>query len=199
MHRFHREEDRFRFGVTRALLRVLLGEDQSFRPHAVDFGVNRFGRPRIGAIAAQTEPLCFSVSHSGDFAVIGVARQRPIGVDVEWMRPGATLADIASSICGEAELAEVDEVPVADRPRDLHRRWTIKEAYIKAIGLGLSFDPQKVRVARVPETSAGTSCRGGFELRTRGQWTLVMPDVAPGYCAAIVVLGSDPVEFIRIE
>ena len=105
-------------------------------PLAVTFVANRFGRPRLAD--DRGTGLCFSVSHSGDYALIGLAFRRPIGVDVERARPGTTLAEVAPTICSPAELQEVSRLDPGERTADLYRRWTIKEAYIKALGVGLS-------------------------------------------------------------
>jgi len=194
MNRFVRAEDRHRFGVTRAMLRKLLAEVLGRPPPAVTFAVNRFGRPRLADDPGTG--LCFSVSHSGDYALIGLAFHRPIGVDVERARPGTTLAEVAPTICSPAELQEVSRLGPGERTADLYRRWTIKEAYIKALGVGLSYPPGNVGLSR--RTDAGSD--QAWTIGVRGRWTLILPDIAPGYSAAVTVFGANqPVDLRRMD
>lgn len=68
------------------------------------------------------------------------ARHRQIGADVEWIRPELAAFEIAERFFAPAEVPALVSLEGAARIRAFFARWTRKEAYIKAVGLGLSLD-----------------------------------------------------------
>jgi hypothetical protein len=79
----------------------------------------------------------FSVSHAGDWAIIGIAQDRRLGVDLELLRQVPELLSIADGCFTKRELRLLEETKVDERPALFHRLWTRKEACLKAIGLGI--------------------------------------------------------------
>jgi len=111
--RFRFERDRRRFIVARGELRELLGRYLDTRASELRFVYNAFGKPALSPEFGGR--LKFNLSHSADLALIAIATDREVGVDVEYLRP--------------------------DEPRTFFEAWTKQEAYVKARGEGLSDGP----------------------------------------------------------
>jgi 4'-phosphopantetheinyl transferase len=126
---------------SRLLLRHLVAVVTGTDPGRVALGRDDRGRPML----LRPTGLDVSISHTSDLLVVGVARGRPIGVDVEASdRP--LLADgLAERFCHPRELAELRDLPPAERNLALVRLWTLKEAYTKALGVGLAHDFRRLR------------------------------------------------------
>jgi 4'-phosphopantetheinyl transferase len=186
--RFHRNEDAFRFGASRAALRRLLGRYLGLTPGEVQIGYNRFGKPALAAPAAPGRRLNFNLSHAGNFALIGFACARPIGVDIEGIQRQAPYASLAEAVCGEAERREIEALPETERMAEVTTFWACKEAYVKALGVGLSFPHRQVGVTRRQGAEGKQdSC---YVLGARGRWSLFSLSDVPGYAGAVVVWGD---------
>jgi 4'-phosphopantetheinyl transferase len=132
--------DRFRFAKDRALytaahagLRRALARELAARPEELAFATEAGGRPRLLGGA----DLCFSLSHSGDRALVALARTPRLGVDVEVFRPGVDRARLAARNFTPAEQAELRALDGQHLEHAFYRIWTRKEAYVKALGRGL--------------------------------------------------------------
>lgn len=100
------------------------------------FAANAYGKPRIVAPLAGLS-LCFNLTHTEGLAACAVAWERAVGVDAE--RVGRTVdRDLARRFFAPAEVAHLDCLPEAQRGDVFLRYWTAKEAYLKALGTGLS-------------------------------------------------------------
>ena len=185
--RFVRASDRNRSGTTRALLRRLLGGYLEIRPAEVRFSYNRFGKPGL-APANIPDPLRFSVSHSGAFAMFGFARGRLIGVDVEAIRADWNYRDLAAAICTERESKTLELLEEPRRAGELGCYWTLKEAYLKAIGVGLSFPYRRIEVAG-PMLGVENP-RRQYTLNVRGRWSVFPIRDIPESAGAVVVAGE---------
>jgi 4'-phosphopantetheinyl transferase len=132
--RLVRTIDRERYIRGHAALRKLLSEYIGKKAEELKFDVNAFGKPRLGT-AAQVE---FNLSHSGSVAVIALCLAGRIGVDVEEMRPEVVSSDVAERFFSRGEVSRLRRLPLAEQVEAFFRCWTRKEAYLKAIGCGIS-------------------------------------------------------------
>ncbi|MEP7209273.1 MAG: 4'-phosphopantetheinyl transferase superfamily protein [Alphaproteobacteria bacterium] len=137
--RFHFDRDRRRFIVARGLLRQLLGRYLGAPGDALRFEIGPFGKPSIAA-GAQEAKLEFSLSHSGDWALAGITRGRGLGVDLEEVRAMTDHSELARSNFAPAEAEALLMLPEDQQIDGFFACWTRKEAYVKALGLGLSLD-----------------------------------------------------------
>ncbi len=88
-----------------------------------------------------------SISHSGRTLLVAVVRGGRLGVDVEEEPFDAFgRAPLVRRMCTASERARVAQLPDASRRRALARLWTIKEAALKAMGVGLAVDPRRIVV-----------------------------------------------------
>lgn len=135
--RYVREVDRHTFVVTRALVRSVLSQHGPFAPDEWRFDVNAHGCPSVVDRQAGDPRLCFNVSHTAGLVALAVARGHRVGVDVEDARR-AMRHDVAGHHFAPAEVADLRALPAEAQPRGFFEYWTLKEAYIKARGLGLA-------------------------------------------------------------
>jgi 4'-phosphopantetheinyl transferase len=135
--RFLRAADRRQYLVSRALVRSSLSRYASVDPKGWRFRSTRSGRPEI-VRNAEVPPLRFNLSHAPGLAACVVTLERDVGVDVEnTERRGHTL-EIAERFFSPAETGAIHELPREQQRGRFFDLWTLKEAYIKARGMGLA-------------------------------------------------------------
>jgi 4'-phosphopantetheinyl transferase len=99
-------------------------------------GSHEHGRPSLSGGDLTGAPS-FSLSHSGDVAVVAVAAE-PIGADVERVHPRRYLDAVARRVLRDDEFARWAALPETDRVVAFLRVWTAKEAYVKLLGVGIT-------------------------------------------------------------
>ncbi|WP_197436492.1 MULTISPECIES: 4'-phosphopantetheinyl transferase superfamily protein [Rhizobium/Agrobacterium group] len=171
--RFHFPCDRHQFLVARALLRTTLSHYYpAISPRNWQFAKNPYGRPYV--IGQMNEKIGFNLSHTQGLIALAIASVNVVGVDVEKYEKAAASLDIAERFFTRAEVRYLLEAP----PEFLHRRffevWTLKEAYIKARGMGLSIPLEGFTIGFPSETTLSISFArqlGDDPLRWR-LWTI---------------------------
>jgi len=143
--RFRFERDAVCFILTRAHLRLILASALSIDAAAVRFIHEAAGKPRI---EGEGGPW-FNVSHSGGIALIAVASDRRVGVDIERIRP--IVDHDPAMYFSQEEVRDLQKLPEQQWERAFFRGWTRKEAYLKARGDGLGFGLQNFSVALAPD------------------------------------------------
>ena len=172
--RFRFDRDRDAFVTTRGALRTLIGSYLGIPPESVAFAYGRKGKPEV-------EGLSFNVSHAGDVALAAFGAGR-VGVDVEAMRPGVEVRALARRFFTRAENEALERLSGEDLLRGFYGCWTCKEAFVKAVGEGLSFELDRVEVAVHPAAPGIVS----VDRRPNDVWTLTEVECGPGYAAAVV-------------
>lgn len=138
-HRFHFTRDQKRFLLTRILQRTLLSRYHAVSPRRWIFTENAFGRPCIAIPEAKSERFVqFNISHTSELVVLAVSHALEIGIDVEQIRAVVTQAQIANEYFSPEEAAGLRHTPEHLRDQRFLELWTLKEAYTKAKGRGLS-------------------------------------------------------------
>jgi 4'-phosphopantetheinyl transferase len=135
--RFKNEEARRGYLVSRVLLRKTLSFYADVPPDAWEFLTGKFGRPSIAAPSTDAD-LRFSVSHTVGLVACAIGVGRDVGVDVETVDCGFDPIDIATEFFAPCELQALLSEPVGKRHERFFSYWTLKEAYAKATGMGLS-------------------------------------------------------------
>lgn len=198
--RFHFDVDRDRYIAAHASLRDVLARYLHCDPHVLKFFTNEYGKPSLtrsndfsrsvksATEVATTHDIEFNLSHSGDFALIAVAYGRKIGVDVELIRAGIELEDLARRNFSPREVSELMSLPAEQRARGFFNCWTRKEAYIKAQGLGLSMPLDSFDVS-LGEPAALKATRPDENESAR--WSLHSLNVESDYAAALAVEGNN--------
>lgn len=135
--RFHFAADRAAYVAAHALTRALLSQQVPRPPAGWRFLAGPHGRPEIMPEVGDP-PLRFNLSHNRALVAVAVTHACDIGIDVEAVDPARLTMDLAVHTFAPAEVAHVRALPDAARPQALFAFWTLKEAYIKAVGRGLS-------------------------------------------------------------
>lgn len=151
--RFHFRRDATRWIVARATLRDILGACLQTEPSAIAFTYGRHGKPALGG-SVEGADLQFSVSHSADLAAYAVTIGAPVGVDVERLRPVEYLDAVAERTFSRRECAALRGLPVELELAGFFNCWTRKEAYVKALGGGLSYPLDRFSVSLAPGVPA---------------------------------------------
>ncbi len=147
--RFVYDADRHEFLVAYALVRTTLSRYIELPPQAWQFGTNEHGRPEIIGPTVD-RALQFNLSHTRDLSACVVALEREVGVDAEDLRRGLANDDIAARYFAPAENAALKGVPPEERDERFLQFWTLKEAYIKARGVGLAIPLDRFAFHLVP-------------------------------------------------
>ena len=142
--RFRNEADCARFVIARSSLRQLLARRIGIASGEIRFGENEFGKPLL-----QHAPvtLHFNSSHSGDWVLHAIDSVAPIGIDVEAVRSDLACIDQFERVLSTEELAELNAVPLQHRARSFAMVWVRKEAYVKALGEGMSRPLRGISIA----------------------------------------------------
>ena len=136
--RFRLEADRQRFLLARALVRSLLGAYVQQAPASLQFTRSPYGKPELVQPAATPEQtLKFNLSHTRGLLVLAVTAADEIGVDVESITREAEILALAERYFAASEVAMLRAADPLQLQELFFRLWTLKEAYVKARGLGL--------------------------------------------------------------
>lgn len=145
-NKFYFETDRKRFIVTRAFLKIIMAKILKISPNDIHFSFNKHGKPEL----EQNIPIHFNISHSGDIGLIAVSDQGPVGIDVERYRKTMTSGKVAKRFFSADEVDTFLSLPEYQRQEGFFNCWTRKEAFIKALGLGLAMPLSNFSVTLKP-------------------------------------------------
>ena len=136
-HRFYFDKDRQHYLAAHALLRLTLSRYAPHEPQAWRFERGPKGKPEIAA-GINMPRLRFNLSHTQGLVACIITLDRQCGVDVEHARTLRDMHGIAETVLSDAEVAWLQGQPASRQTETFFTFWTLKEAYIKAIGTGLS-------------------------------------------------------------
>jgi len=170
------------FLASRGFLRHVLARYLETKPGDLRFAYNDYGKPSL----AGEQSLRFNMSHSHEVALLAVTRDAAVGVDVEHVRANFASEDIAKRFFSRLEVETFCSLPEEEKVRAFFRCWARKEAYIKAIGKGLSEPLDGFDVTLAPDEPAAL-LRAGEDDRLK--WSLSDIDVGADYASALVVEG----------
>ena len=179
-----------RFVAARAGLRSILGAHLTLDPRRLAFVLNEFGKPALGGAPATH----FNLSHSGGRAILAVCDHVELGCDLEQVRPIDHLG-LARRYFHAAEVAAIEDAPDApSQALAFFRIWTLKEAFVKALGIGLSIPLDGFAVSIAGSTPALTLNPRG----TGEAWWLHQAVLPDGYCRALAApLGGEAELILR--
>jgi 4'-phosphopantetheinyl transferase len=177
--RIHFARDRDRFIVARGTLRTLLSYYVNVPPVALRFFYGQYGKPFLER-ERHKQNVSFNVSHSCDLALYAISLNRDVGIDVESVSPDFVNAEMARQCFSRVELRSFWSVPSELRMEAFFNGCTRKEAYIKALGMGLSIALDSFDVTLSPHD------RACFLRGIDQQWQLVSFRAEAGFPAALV-------------
>ncbi|PCF93914.1 4'-phosphopantetheinyl transferase family protein [Vreelandella nigrificans] len=136
--RFCFEEDRIRYLVARALIRTTLSRYAHVSPIDWLFTTNSHGRPAIAPTLPLADSVSFNLSHTRKLIALAVTAGHEVGIDVENIVERHAAFDIVSQCFSASEAKEIQAACPEAQSRLFFEYWTLKEAYAKARGFGLS-------------------------------------------------------------
>ncbi|GET42134.1 4'-phosphopantetheinyl transferase family protein [Microseira wollei] len=181
--RFHFDVHRQRFIVGRGILRNILGRYLGKEPGELEFCYSDRGKP---SLAGSNSSVCFNLSHSQSLALYAIAR-RPIGIDLEFIRPLDDALKLAQRFFSPREYAFIAALPPDQKQKAFFQLWTCKEAYLKATGEGLAGLGQ-VEVSLTPGGAARLIAHN--KSQEQNSWFLQPLTPDPNYAAAVAVEGQ---------
>ncbi len=185
-NRFRFEKDRCSHILAHGLLRQLLGRYLDVSPGDIAYETNNFGKPSLAPSLADSA-IQFNMSHTDGMAVYALSLRRPVGVDVECMNRRLPDRDqIAADFFAAEETADYRALPENQRTVAFYNCWTRKEAFIKALGTGLSHPLDSFCVTLRPDQPARLL---STQTEDRETWTMESVEPAPGFKAAVVAQG----------
>jgi 4'-phosphopantetheinyl transferase len=203
--RFRFERDRRSFTIARGVLRSLLGRYLNLLPEEVRLAYGAQGKPELDP-HYHSVGLRFNLSHSGAVCLVAIAQNALVGVDVEAFNPRVHHTDLVNRFFSTAEQQDYHALPKEQQIAVSFALWTSKEAYLKAIGSGLSGFLEQVRVVVDPQALDPTVPEPALlnsnplarlvELPSPaapGQWSLRLMQPLPGYTAALAIAHPRPI------
>lgn len=181
---FHRDLHRQRYILGRGALRAILARYLAAQPDAVAFSYGAHGKPELAGQAAAE--LAFNVAHSGDVCLVAVGAEGRVGVDVEAVDRRVEIHALARRFFSAAEADALAELPASLQREAFFACWTRKEAFIKAVGEGLSMPLDRFRVSLAPGEPPRLLHVENDPGAPAG-WTLLAFDAQPGFPAAAAI------------
>jgi 4'-phosphopantetheinyl transferase len=191
--RFVFERDRRDFVAAHALLRNVLSHHGGLPPEAWKFGSEAAGKPNL---IDRTE-LQFNIAHTRGLVACALSLAGPIGIDVESVDGERDIESISENYFAPAEVTELRACK-----EGLHRQarftefWTLKEAYLKALGAGLG--------RPLDEIAFGFSGASDLQVTAQGQskpvdWRFGLFAPLAGYRLAVAIRANTKFRFFAQE
>ena len=186
-NRFRFEKDRRHFVAARGILRHLLAEHVGLCPGDVTFAYGEKGKP---ALSGSVGPV-FNVSHSHGVGAWVFSSAGIVGVDVEWVERRVDMDRVGKRFFSTNEWASLERLPTAQRKACFFNCWTRKEAFVKALGEGLTFSLKAFDVS-VGEVATLSRLEGDLN---PSNWSLESFEPVEGYVGCVAYEGQAEVVY----
>ena len=186
--RFRFRKDRHRFIAAHGILRNILGRYLRSRRERIRFTLGSYGKPELES-KVNSPAVCFNMTHSYEIALFAVTYNRNIGVDVELVRRGFQVDEIAGRFFSPLEVASLRACPRSLREEQFFSCWTRKEAFLKATGKGLTVELDQFDVSVGPGLPTAL-LNTRWDPQESSRWSLRELSVGDGYVGALAVEGN---------
>jgi 4'-phosphopantetheinyl transferase len=186
--RFVFQADRDSYVLAHALLRRTLSEmDDSVAPDAWTFDSGPHGKPVLAQYGRRGR-IAFNLTHTRGLVACACASGGSVGIDAEAIDPRLDCLELATAYFAPAEIADLRNATELDRPARFIELWTLKEAYVKAVGGGLSLNLQTFAFSR--DDTGGLQFTPPFN--DSGRWTFALFALGGRYRIAVATSGGRP-------
>ena len=174
VQKFIRDRDKNRKLMTLLSRKIILGKLLQIDPSDLDFESDSFGKPFL----PHYTNVHFNISHSGSYIVMAIGKV-PLGIDLEYLDEDFDFHDMLNSTFQSSEIKKILEAksPV----RKFFDFWTKKEAFVKAIGQGLSIPPIGLKVDCESNTFSIEKGMNG-----KNAWICNSSQIIPSYLCSLV-------------
>ncbi|WNF28366.1 4'-phosphopantetheinyl transferase superfamily protein [Streptomyces sp. C11-1] len=183
---FTLDTDRQAFQYTRWLLRTELSRRAPVAPGEWEFVFSPIGKPAIHPRFASD--IEFSLSHSGGVCLIGLTRGRTVGVDVQIcdaLDDPESIRRLVTKCLSPEERAALEPLAGRKRRDAVVQLWAVKEAYAKAVGLGVRLPFRQIALG--PDGRGGLALRPTSHVPDPAHWTCHAPQAPPGFRIGVCV------------
>ena len=187
--RFHFERDQKRFIAARGILRKILAHYLDKKPHDIRFDYSDNGKPVL-ASKSGCDTICFNLSHSGEFALYAVTPEQNIGIDIERIREDVDMDQISQRFFSPTDISSLNQIQKNNWPEIFFQYWTRKEAFLKAMGDGMSFPMEQCDVSLINGRVLSPIILPANNEKS-SSWYVKDLFPCPGYAAAIAVEDGD--------
>ncbi len=184
---FHFKDDRENYIGRHVMLRKILCRYLSLEPDKINFRYGFHGKPSLSNYF-KADKIYFNLSHSKGLVLYAMTRGRKVGVDVERVTSGIMDEQFISYVFSQKELSTIQSLPMDMRTNALFRSWTRKEAFVKALGQGLSYDLKRIDVSAALGEKSIISNQNCYA-HSSCCWSLRDIELGPGYAGSIVLEG----------
>jgi len=191
-HSFFYKKDEERYILARGMLRKLLSNYLEISCEQINFGYNKYGRPYL----LNSNAVQFNVSHSKDIVLFGIAKHYLIGVDLECIDKNLEFDAISERFFHKNEHDILRKFDMPKKREVFFNFWVIKEAFAKAIGLGLNYNIANIEVSLTEENKYRIAVLHDPN-ETLLNWSLFSLDIKPDYALAIAIKGPSPTILIN--
>ena len=189
-YRYRFEKDKIHYITGRALLRIIAAEYLDEAPGKINFSYKNKGKPFIKGSAVK-----FNLAHSGGIAVYAFAKNMDIGIDTELVREMPDALKIAMRFFSEEEVKEISELSEDKIIEAFFNCWTRKEAFIKAVGEGLSFPLKDFTVTlKLGDEPKLRSIKNNSD--EAKEWSVFKLDSPQNYITSLAVRSNKDVKII---
>ena len=204
--RFHFDKDKHSYLVSHALLRYALSKYSTVEASQWQFSCNSHGKPELKQHTADLDidapAIKFNLTHTEGLCACVVTLHRACGIDAENIHRKNRLAAVAQRMFAEEELKVLHE-----NTQDTHQFynfWTLREAYVKALGTGLAGSSKDYYFSVDPDGSVDVNGRADTQDRTaninfknrrqaeNSQWQFCLFEPTKEHCLAVAFESAEP-------
>lgn len=189
--RFRFDDDRHTYLVAHALVRTTLGGMLGEPPEQLAFEIGEHGKPELKHEAHAD--VRFNLSHTRGLVACGVTRSDDIGIDVEQIDRKLEIDTLAGSVLSEDERAALVPLVGSARRERFFRHWTLKEAYVKAVGRGIALPLRSLHVEIAAAQAPQLVFRPPFE-DDAAAWWLASEALHGSHVLGVVIRRSSPLK-----
>jgi 4'-phosphopantetheinyl transferase len=179
-------EQRQRFIAYRAALRRALASYAGVAPAQVPLSTSDTGKPYWADPVANVR-VAFNHAHTRRLAVVAVAAEGDVGVDLEEHEPTLRFATLASTMLSPSEQGTLAHLPPPEQPSFVLSRWTLKEALLKGLAIGLAVPLGSVTIQE--KGTASFCATGGDNLPNLDSWQLASWEPLVGLHVSVAYRG----------
>lgn len=184
-NKFRFDEDRNTYIVGRIVLRTLLGNYLGKEPSEIDFIYNEQGKPNV----INSTGINFNLSNSKSSVAIGICKDSLIGIDIEYNKRPIEIDEIAPKFFSKNEVDQLIVLPSNMQLDAFYNCWTRKEAFIKALGGGLTVPLDQFEVSLLSKEKPSLIGIEWDQDRTQN-WKMHSFNKGNDYTGAIIVENS---------
>jgi 4'-phosphopantetheinyl transferase len=181
-------EKQNQFVITRGRLRQILGKYLNSDPCAFKFEYATHGKPYLEE-RWQGHEILFNVSHSHNFVLIAMSLDHQLGIDIEKIQHDKDHTFLARRFFSKREQAELTALPEEIKRRAFYSCWTRKEAFVKAVGDGITYGLDTFDISVHPDET-----QPSLNIHTNSTeditWSVFNIPMDEDYMAALAVTGN---------